>query len=192
MIISIIATGTRSLIIGAMLLVFLYPIKNYLVIKSRWFLIGFTFAIIGITIPIVLFIKYGLFQSSPLGREISDDYRAQQVHGIAEKIFSHPLLGTGFGGFTDLISNDNAPYSYELSIFALMMKLGLIGIIFLGFIFYKFLSHGYASNMGEMSDERKCILVYICIGYCLYGQYKSIFIFIFGVLFSLSFFLLRL
>jgi hypothetical protein len=151
---AIILTGTRSLGIGAVLLILFYLVKNNLNINSKKIILGFTFFLVSITIPIVVIIKYGFFNSSVLSRDVSDEYRVQQISGIIEKIINNPFFGIGFGGHTDLVSNESAPYSYELSILALMMKLGIIGTIFLATIFYKYMSNSYNCNLTNYKSKR--------------------------------------
>ncbi len=136
---AILSTGTRSLGIGAVLLIIFYYFKGSIQIKSKIFLPGFIICMISMSVVLVITIKYKLLNSSFLSRPDSDDYRVDQISGIIEKIINNPFFGIGFGGHTDFISNESTPYSYELSILALMMKLGIIGIIFLSTIFYKFL-----------------------------------------------------
>ena len=152
--VAILLTGTRSFGIGAILLFGSYILKNYIDIKriaSKLLFSTYTFSIILLTIPVVVILNYGLFKPEALSRPESDNYRIEQISGMIEKIINNPFFGIGFGGHAELISSDTAPYSYELSILALMMKLGLIGTIYLATIFYMYVVNGYNKKL----DSRK-------------------------------------
>lgn len=66
--------------------------------------------------------------------------RVIQINSILEKWGEHFLFGTGFGGYANYIRVDAAPYSYEVALIALLMKLGIVGtflwFICLVYIFY--------------------------------------------------------
>ena len=67
-----------------------------------------------------------------LSRSESDIDRVDQASALLEQFASHPLLGTGYGSYVaHLIRGTEAPFSYELVFYALLMKLGVVGICML-------------------------------------------------------------
>jgi hypothetical protein len=64
-----------------------------------------------------------------LARDQSDVDRVEQAAALLSQFETHPLVGTGFGSYVyQVIRAADAPYSYELVFYALIMKLGAIGI----------------------------------------------------------------
>jgi hypothetical protein len=65
-----------------------------------------------------------------LARDASDVDRVEQATALLSQFQAHPLVGTGFGSYVyQVIRGADAPYSYELVFYALLMKLGVIGMI---------------------------------------------------------------
>lgn len=65
-----------------------------------------------------------------VGRDVSDDIRSEQVFSLLRTFERHFIMGTGFGASADEIRSESVPWSYEMSILALCMKIGLVGIFF--------------------------------------------------------------
>ena len=71
----------------------------------------------------------------------SNSARYLQFSALIEAFFDNPLFGHGFGYFSpDFVTNQYAPYSYELVLLALLTKLGVFGslvfvALFLGLTF---------------------------------------------------------
>jgi hypothetical protein len=55
--------------------------------------------------------------------------RLYQIKSLLEAWSNHPVLGKGFGSHADYIRVESAPFSYEMVGFALLMKLGVVGIL---------------------------------------------------------------
>lgn len=67
-----------------------------------------------------------------LARDASDVERVEQSTALLAQFNAHPILGTGFGSYVhQVIRAAEAPFSYELVFYALLMKLGIIGILVL-------------------------------------------------------------
>ena len=58
--------------------------------------------------------------------------RTDQVNSLLQKWSTVPILGTGFGGNAEYVRSEAAPYSYEMVAFALLMKLGMVGVALWG------------------------------------------------------------
>lgn len=79
-----------------------------------------------------------------LNNELSDGIRAQQASALWGLFLQHPVLGVGLGGYdVNLIRSATEPYSYELQLFSLLPKLGMVGsLILAGFIVWCFIVLG--------------------------------------------------
>lgn len=76
--------------------------------------------------------------------ESSDGIRAQQASALWGLFLQHPVLGVGLGGYDiNLIRSATEPYSYELQLFSLLPKLGMVGsLILASFIVWCFIVLG--------------------------------------------------
>jgi hypothetical protein len=67
-----------------------------------------------------------------LSRDVSDDERVDQAEALLAQFANHPLLGTGFGSYaTQHVRASELPGAYELEFHALLMKLGIVGMLLL-------------------------------------------------------------
>ena len=149
---AIYCTSTRAMLI-ALVIYFVY----YLILK---FLAGryvdsfkiFFFALFLVlqTVPILIMADPQLLSVIGLGRDISDDLRYVQVDVLRTMLIENPVMGNGLGTSASIIRSESAPWSYELSIFALYMKIGLIGVAVLLFAFLILFSNGI-----KLSEEKK-------------------------------------
>jgi hypothetical protein len=74
-------------------------------------------------------INPSLLQSIGLSRDVSDVARVEQAEALLAAFSAHPFFGTGFGSYsTALVRSSEVMYSYELVFYALLMKLGLVGL----------------------------------------------------------------
>jgi hypothetical protein len=86
-----------------------------------------------------------------LARAESDVDRVEQAGALLSQFQSHPLVGTGFGSYVyQVIRGADAPFSYELVFYALIMKLGAIGIIVLILILGLALRIAWAQRLAEV------------------------------------------
>ena len=90
--------------------------------------------------------NHGIFYQRFLkfNNESSDGIRAQQASALWGLFLQHPVLGVGLGGYdVNLIRSATEPYSYELQLFSLLPKLGIVGsLILAGFIVWCFIVLG--------------------------------------------------
>jgi O-antigen ligase len=71
--------------------------------------------------------------SARVGSTFSDESageRFEQIGPLLDKWSQAPWLGNGFGAHANLIRSDDAPYSYELTVLALLMKTGVAGLLY--------------------------------------------------------------
>jgi hypothetical protein len=78
-------------------------------------------------------IRPELLESIGLSRDASDVVRVDQADALLAGFTAHPILGMGFGAYaSSLVRSDDSPFSYELVFYALLMKVGLLGVLALG------------------------------------------------------------
>ena len=64
------------------------------------------------------------------GTNISNSARLDQIASLMKKWGKSPVVGHGYGSFApDCIRSTQSPYSYEMTSFALLMKVGILGIL---------------------------------------------------------------
>ena len=126
------ATNTRSLMIGAASMFLFLPIFRLLMvyIGKNWFSIFFLlilpFVLIFFLIPTV---DEKLLEVLGIGRGGSDDIRSIQLYPLLNAFFENFLFGNGFGSSASFVRAEDSPYAYELSILALLMKIGILGLM---------------------------------------------------------------
>lgn len=59
----------------------------------------------------------------------SAEERYEQVGPLIDAWESSPIVGHGFGAHASVIRSEDAPFSYEMTVLALMMKLGAAGLL---------------------------------------------------------------
>jgi len=64
-----------------------------------------------------------------LDRGESDNGRTLQIRPLLEAWWESPFLANGFGSHAVMVRSNSAPFSYEMSILALYMKVGAVGAI---------------------------------------------------------------
>lgn len=63
------------------------------------------------------------------GAAESNQIKLEQIKRLTEKWLSAPVFGWGYGSFVDgYLRSDVAPFSYEMQAFALLMKIGIVGL----------------------------------------------------------------
>ena len=127
-------TLTRAMLLSIPLFLFLACFFNLMLGWLRlstvlYLLIGS--ALLALTLPTVLLADPTLLAAVGLGREVSDDIRYEQVMALSDGIMATPWFGSGMGAHVDLVRSEASPWMYELSMLALYMKIGLIGVVWL-------------------------------------------------------------
>jgi hypothetical protein len=134
-------TMTRALVLSIPLLLVLSWLFQRLLVQVRQgaamhLVVGLL--LLSLTLPIVLLADPRLLSTIGLGREVSDDLRFEQVNALTDSILSNPWVGRGLGAHVELIRSEGSPWIYELSMLALYMKVGFLGLLFLLAVFVLF------------------------------------------------------
>lgn len=61
--------------------------------------------------------------------DTSADERYEQVAPLVDAWSRSPWFGRGFGAQAALVRSEDAPFSYELTVLALLMKVGVVGLV---------------------------------------------------------------
>ncbi|WP_348688825.1 hypothetical protein [Acidovorax soli] len=181
------ATNTRSLLLGAAAMLFLFPVSRWLMSRLRkswltlFLLLVLPFFLSFLLIPTV---DTELLAFLGLGREGSDDVRSEQLYSLLNAFSEHWLFGLGFGANASFVRAEASPYAYELSILALFMKIGVVGILVACGIWASLL---VSPQLGmEKASARKLSALYVLyfsfVVSCFYNPYIFGF---FGTLFLL-------
>lgn len=155
---AIAATTTRSFYLAVVLSWCIYFCFRLVPLKFR-LSIGF-FLTMGailalLTVPIVLMADPSFVaQLGLLSRPESDAQRYLQSVGLLASLADNILIGKGFGAQTDLTSQAIAPYSFELSILAYDMKVGIIGLVVTVLIFALYARTAQLSTLAQVGKER--------------------------------------
>jgi hypothetical protein len=124
-------TFTRGFLLAATLMLTVMACARFGLYKIKFGLVEFAglgFMLFFITIPIIIFSDPSILAVIGLDRDVSDNLRAEQVQPLLAGFFSNFIFGKGFGAAVEVIRSDNSPWLYELSILALFMKCGIMGI----------------------------------------------------------------
>lgn len=138
---AIFLTLTRGIILSVPIFLVAFFVFNMLLKRiSNIFLFYFYFVgfLILISVPIALLSDPSTLAWIGVGREISDDIRSEQVFSLLGALKENFMVGTGFGASSGEVRSESAPWSYEMSILALYMKIGLVGIFYLAMVFFMF------------------------------------------------------
>ena len=121
----VIFTGTRGLLLGVVFPLFIL-FYNKITLKLAASIIG-----IGVLGSFFLTQRF-----IDIGSEFSEDsVRVSQILSLFRLIAEYPFLGSGFGGFADLIRSDTAPFSYEVALLAFVAKVGIFAFAIIGLSF---------------------------------------------------------
>lgn len=105
-----------------------------------------------------------------LARDVSDVTRVDQAQALLNAFTSHPFFGMGFGSYsTALIRSSETPYSYELVFYALLMKVGLFGIVALAALLYFSLRIARIGRFASQSPARHSHWVAFTAGFWFAG-----------------------
>lgn len=63
------------------------------------------------------------------GQEVSSGHRYRQAASLWEAFTESPLIGHGLGSTVDVLRSPEAPWAYELSYLALLMNVGVVGVL---------------------------------------------------------------
>lgn len=155
---AIVLSGTRSFFVGGILFFFVYfwlrrfPLNFPL--RTGFFLTMGALLLL-ITVPVVIMSDPSLIAQVGLSdRPLSDEHRYLQSASLQTLFSDNMLIGKGFGGHGDFISSEDVPYSYELSMFAYDMKVGVIGLIVTIVIFALYARTSRLTTFARVGKER--------------------------------------
>ena len=133
MALALFSTWTRALYLSPILIVLGLFFYKLCPLSLKLGVFG-TFSLI--TFLIVLFVLVSGAMVHPdvlvllgIASDTSDGVRFEQVAWILDTFLSHPIFGTGLGGSATHVRSVIAPWTYEMSLLALIMKIGIVGCV---------------------------------------------------------------
>lgn len=149
---AIYCTSTRSIMIS--IVIYFFYFFGLKILAGRYInslkILFFSLFIVMQTFPVIIMADPQFLSAIGLGRDISDDIRYELVDVLKTMLIENPFMGNGLGNSASIIRSESAPWSYELSIFALYMKIGLIGVVVLIFAFLFLFGNGV-----KLTEENK-------------------------------------
>ena len=132
-------TGTRAVFYCAVM-AFLYVVYIHL---PKFRLLNLGALVFGLT----AFVGFGISETENLRIfDIQSEFESQSARSLQASSLigswqESPIFGKGFGASADLVRRDAAPFSYELTYVALLMKVGLLGYIVMLMLLSYFVRH---------------------------------------------------
>lgn len=152
---AIICTWSRGVIIGSFFIVLAAIASIGISTRQRInvvFFAAFGALLMAMTIPLVIMSKPELIQLFGISRVGSDEWRNGQVDFLISELVNNFLWGTGFGGHAKgWTSSSQFPWSYEMSVLAYYMKVGVIGTLFSLFIFIEFMRSTHIKKINRLT-----------------------------------------
>jgi len=184
------ATNTRSFMMGSIAMLLSFSIFRWLMayMKKSWLtiftLLSLPFMLIFLLIPTV---DVEILQVFGLERGGSDDIRFIQLYPLMNAFLENYVFGLGFGASASFVRAEDAPYAYELSILALFMKIGLVGVMVACGIFATTLRNILSRESGGSIKKISAVyaLYFSFIISCFYNPYIFGFFGTFFILFVL-------
>lgn len=133
----------------ALMLVYMFTGINIRKINIKKILVGI---FLGIVVLSMYNIGDNIINNRFIGENIeySDLTRVEQIVAFSKEIPDDFLLGKGLGAYMkDYIRSEEMPFLYEVEWIALLYQLGLIGIIFMGIIFYFIIKRCYMNCLNR-------------------------------------------
>ncbi|ENC0769127.1 hypothetical protein ABJ851_000706 [Shigella flexneri] len=132
MLLALYSTWTRALYLSPIIIiggVFFYKVFPFTLKLGK---VGaynlLSFIIIFFIVVSTFLVQPTLLSLLGIASESSDGIRYTQVIWIFNTFINSPILGTGLGGSAEDVRSLIAPWTYEMSLLALIMKLGLVGV----------------------------------------------------------------
>ena len=99
------------------------------------------------------------------GSVISNNIKIKQSQLLLRKWLKRPLLGYGYGSYLEnFIRSEEAPFSYEMVFFSLLMKTGIVGILFWIFLLFSLIHIKYKYGKKDISDFSSWLFLVVSFG----------------------------
>ena len=83
------------------------------------------------------------------GSIVSNNIKLKQIQLLLRKWTNRPIFGYGYGSYLDnFIRSKESPFSYEMVFFSLLMKIGILGVLFWMFLLFSlfYIKNKYKKN----------------------------------------------
>jgi len=156
--VAILITQTRSILLALPIsAIFAFVINSF--IRQRFFSkVGLSIIITAILASITFFQLAGaspeIISFLGLSRGDSDEARFLQIGPLFDALTEHLFLGNGFGGQASVVRSTTSPFSYEMAILALYMKMGIFGAL-LTCLYFIYLTVSLLPSKYAITKRRK-------------------------------------
>lgn len=128
------------------------------------------FLLLGVTVAVSLPALISLYQlrfSTAIAGD-SDSVRTDQIPPLGRFFLDAPLLGHGFGSYTnEILRSDELPYAYEVQLYALAGQIGLCGLLLMTsllVLYFQPLWKGSPATLGRRVSLGLLLLVWLTAG----------------------------
>ena len=99
------------------------------------------------------------------GSVISNNIKIKQSQLLLRKWLKRPILGYGYGSYLEnFIRSEEAPFSYEVVFFSLLMKTGIVGIICWIFLIFSLIYIKYRYGKEDIYDFSSWLFLSVSFG----------------------------
>ena len=99
------------------------------------------------------------------GSVISNNIKIKQSQLLLRKWLKRPLLGHGYGSYLEnFVRSEEAPFSYEMVFFSLLMKTGIVGVLFWIFLIFALIYTKYRYGKNDISDFSSWLFLVVSFG----------------------------
>ena len=173
---AIYVTQTRALILGVPAAVLMVLLLQRLVVRPGQSILGpaffVTVLLFSLTFLLVTAASTDITSLLGLDRGESDNGRTLQIGPLLEAWWDNPILGSGFGSHAAMIRSDTAPFSYEMSILALYMKVGIAGAV-LSCAYFMYLALSFVQSSESLAKRKRKFAVLFGAVYIFYFVFNT-------------------
>jgi O-antigen ligase len=155
---TIYVTQTRSLVVGLPIGVVLGFFVHRLTARGRasvpWAALVVATILVSVTFFLTIAPTTDILGALGLTRGTSDEGRNIQIGPLLEAWSDSPVIGHGFGTQAAMTRSYESPFSYEMSILALYMKVGILGAI-VSSLYFIYLITSFIPNRDVLVRQSK-------------------------------------
>jgi hypothetical protein len=164
---AILITQTRSILLALPIAAIFAFVLNFFVRQRFFSKVGLSIIVTVILASVTFF---QIAAASPdiisflgLSRGGSDDSRFLQIGPLLDAWFQNIFIGNGFGAQASIIRSPTSPFSYEMSILALYMKMGILGALLSSLYFIYLMVSLLPPRNSIMKKRKEFIALFIAV-----------------------------
>lgn len=174
--IALYSTWTRALYLSPFIIVLgllLYKIFPFtLKLSALATYILFSLLIFTFVIMVCILLQPDFLTMIGIASEGSDGIRFDQVNWIINTFMLNPLFGTGLGGHAEFLRSEVAPWTYEMSLLSLIMKLGIVGCLAF-FVINSLIIPGYFVGFFNGKRLSRCKVLWLYFSFSILVMFST-------------------